>query len=58
MYKSLNDRVLTGVCGGIGEYFSIPSVFIRLAFAVAFAFFGAGLLLYILLFLVMSNEPS
>jgi phage shock protein C len=53
MKLSLNSRIIFGVCGGIGEKYGIDPIFIRLLFVFAFLWFGAGLLLYVLLALLM-----
>jgi phage shock protein C len=52
--KSKKDRMLFGVCGGLGEYFGIDPTFIRLAFA-ALALHGIGIFLYILLAIIMPS---
>lgn len=52
--KSKKDRMLFGVCGGLGEYFGIDPTFIRLAFA-ALALHGIGIFLYILLAILMPS---
>jgi|GEM_PF-315106 phage shock protein C len=52
--KSKKDRMLFGVCGGLGEYFGIDPTFIRLAFA-ALALQGIGIFLYILLAILMPS---
>jgi phage shock protein PspC (stress-responsive transcriptional regulator) len=58
LVKSKKDRMLFGVCGGIGEYFGIDSTIIRLIF-VGLAFLnGFGLLLYIILAIIMPSEES
>lgn len=50
------NRVLFGVCGGLGEYFNIDPIWFRVGFLVALFGFGAGLLLYLILALLMPNE--
>jgi phage shock protein PspC (stress-responsive transcriptional regulator) len=58
--RSRDDRMIAGVCGGLGRYFGIDPVIFRVA-AVALVFVGgAGLLLYLAaLFLVPSDgEPT
>lgn len=53
MYKSSRNRILTGVCGGIGEYFNIDPTIVRLIFLVlTFAGFS-GVLVYIIAALIM-----
>ena len=59
LYRSNNDALIAGVCGGIAEYFKIDSNIVRLIFVV-FGIFGAGVLVYILLwiFLPYSTEEN
>jgi len=56
--KSKTDRVLSGVCGGLAEYFGIDPVFVRVAFVVLAMIDGAGVLLYIILAVIMPGEES
>lgn len=42
LYRSRQDRMISGVCGGLGEYFNIDATLIRLAF-VAFTFISWGI---------------
>ncbi len=53
LYRSNTNRVLGGVCGGIGEYFNIDPVLIRLAFVIAIFGFGMSLIVYPILWLVI-----
>lgn len=56
--RSREDRVLGGVCGGLGRYFNTDPIFFRIG-AIALAFIGgAGLLLYLAALLLMPNEQS
>lgn len=56
--KSRNDRMLTGVCGGIAEYFGIDATIIRVIFALLVLSGGTGLLIYILLAVVMPERED
>ncbi len=58
LYRSEKDRMIAGVCGGLGEYFGIDPVLIRLAFVVVTLVGGAGVLAYIVLWIVMPTESS
>lgn len=49
--KSERDKWIGGVCGGLGEHTPIPSWSWRFVFTFLFLFGGAGLLLYILLWI-------
>ena len=57
-YKS-NDKKISGVCGGIGEYFDIDPIVIRVIYLLLSIFSAGfpGLLLYIILALVIPNRP-
>lgn len=52
-YRSKSDRIIAGVCGGLGEYLKIDSVFFRVAFVLAAFFGGSGILIYLILALVI-----
>lgn len=52
--KSLTDRKICGVCGGIAEYLNIDATVIRLLMA-AFGIFGAGVLFYIVAAIIMPD---
>lgn len=59
LYRSLENRMFAGVCGGIGEFFGLDATLIRVAY-VALSVFSAGfpgLLLYILLVLIIPERP-
>lgn len=57
LYRSRTDRMVGGVCGGLGEFFNVDPVLIRLAFAFAIVLLGTGFLLYIILWIVIPEEP-
>ncbi len=46
--KSSTNKMITGVCGGIGETFDIDPVLVRLGWCLLTIFAGSGLLLYII----------
>jgi phage shock protein PspC (stress-responsive transcriptional regulator) len=53
LFRDPDDKVLGGVCSGIGAYFGIDAIWLRLFFAFLFFGFGTGLLLYIILWIVI-----
>jgi phage shock protein PspC (stress-responsive transcriptional regulator) len=56
--RSRDDRVVGGVCGGLGRYFNIDPLFFRIG-AVALAFAGgAGLLLYLAALILVPSEDA
>lgn len=58
LHKSATNRVIAGVCGGLGEYFDVDPTFVRLLFVVLAIFQGIGILAYIVLWIVMPRASS
>ena len=58
LYRSGKNRMLAGVCGGIAEYYGWDPTMVRLALAIITLVWGAGLLLYIIAWLVMPKNPA
>ncbi|GAB4176899.1 MAG: hypothetical protein Kow00108_12320 [Calditrichia bacterium] len=58
LYRSKNDRVLAGVCGGLADYFEIDANLIRFLFIVFIFFSGIGLLLYIASIFIIPEEET
>lgn len=58
LYRSRNEKMVFGVCGGLGEYFGIDPTFIRLGFACVSLFCGVGVIAYILAALIMPQRPE
>ncbi|MCL2417417.1 MAG: PspC domain-containing protein [Bacteroidales bacterium] len=56
--RSKEHRVIAGICGGIAEYFSIDPVLIRLIFLVMAVFGGAGIILYIIAWIIMPERGA
>lgn len=55
--RSRRDRVIAGVCGGLGEFFGISPTWFRLAMLLALLPGGVpGLLLYLILWIVIPGE--
>ena len=57
-YRSRTDRVIWGVCGGLGEYFGVDSNLIRTLFVVLTLGSGVGLVAYIILALIVPESPK
>ena len=59
LYRSVTNRQLAGVCGGLGEYFNIDPTLIRLLVAVlAIGGVGTGILFYIIAWIVIPEAPT
>ena len=53
IYRSKKDRIITGVCGGIGKYFKVDPTLIRLFWIFATLLWGAGLVAYIIAWIII-----
>lgn len=58
LYKSRQDKVIDGVCGGLGEYFGVDPVVVRIVFVILTLWGGAGIILYILGMLLIPEATS
>ncbi len=58
LYRSRNDRLLGGVCGGLGTFLAIDSTIIRLIVAASVIFLGVTPLIYVLLWIIIPLEPE
>jgi phage shock protein PspC (stress-responsive transcriptional regulator) len=58
LFRDPDDKVLGGVCSGLGHYFGIEPKWVRLLFLIVFFFAGAGLLVYIVLWIVLPKAKT
>jgi phage shock protein C len=57
LVRSRSDHMLAGVAGGLAEHLNMDSTLIRLIFVVLTLAGGPGLLIYLILWLIMPEEP-
>ncbi len=58
LYRSQENRMIGGVCGGIAEYFNIDPNLMRLLFVVLTFLGGSGILIYIASLIIIPNNPD
>ena len=58
MYKSNENKMVDGVCGGIAEYFDIDSTLVRLGWVLFCALGSSGILAYIIAAIVIPRRPE
>lgn len=58
LYRSETNKMLGGVCGGLGEVFDIDPTVIRVLFLIALFFGGSGFLLYLILWIVIPTKSK
>ena len=54
--RSTSDKMIGGVAGGLADYFTIDPLVVRMGFAVATLFSGAGLLAYLALLIFVPSD--
>lgn len=58
LYRSRSDRMIGGICGGMGDYLNLDSTVVRLLFVIlAFASAGMAVAAYIIMLFVIPEEP-
>jgi phage shock protein C len=59
LYRSDTDKVFAGICGGLGEYFSIDATVLRLGWLLMVIFSGIfpGLVAYGLAIVLIPRKP-
>jgi len=56
LYRSKKNRVIAGVCGGVAEYFDVDPTIVRLAWIVFSLLWGAGILAYIIAWIIVPEQ--
>ncbi len=58
LYRSRNERMIAGVCGGLAERFGIDPTIVRLLFVLFFFLGGSALLVYVVMWLIVPLAPA
>jgi len=56
LYRSKSNKIIAGVCGGIGKYFGVDPVLVRLLWVLFTLMGGAGILAYIITWIIIPKE--
>ena len=54
--RSPDDKVIAGVCGGLGRYLGVDSVLLRIAFVILAVAGGGGILIYVVAWILIPEE--
>jgi len=57
LYRSKDERMIWGICGGMANYFDFDPTIIRVLWVISLFFGGFGILAYIVLRFVIPLEP-
>jgi phage shock protein C len=58
LYRSREERMLAGVCGGLGSYFAVDPTLVRVLFVLFGLVVGGGILAYLILWILIPLEPE
>lgn len=58
IYRSEDNKIMGGVCGGLGEYFNLDPNVIRVIFVLLAVFGGSGFLIYIILWIMLPSKSQ
>ncbi|MCT4787327.1 PspC domain-containing protein [Exiguobacterium aestuarii] len=58
LYKDENNKMIAGVCSGLGNYLGVDVTIMRVLFVAMALLGGPGLLIYIVLAIIMKKPPS
>ncbi len=56
LYRSYRNKMVFGVCGGIGEYFNVDPVIIRLIWLASIFWLGGGVIAYLIAAVIIPAE--
>lgn len=58
LYRSRSNKMIAGVCGGLGEYLEIDPTIIRLMMAISAVFVFTGAIIYVIAWFVMPVDET
>ena len=57
-FRNPDDKILGGVCSGISAYFGVDPLWLRLITVIAVLFFGTGILIYLILWIIIPEAKT
>lgn len=57
LYRSRKNRMIAGICGGIGEYFSVDPTLVRVGLVIISLLPGPSVIFYVLAWIVIPEAP-
>ena len=59
LYRSVDNKMISGVCGGIADYFRWDATIVRIAYVLLSIFtIFSGVLIYIIMWLIIPKNPD
>lgn len=56
LFRSTKNKLIAGVCGGIGEYLGIDPTIIRILWIALTLLYGFGILLYLIMWVIVPKQ--
>lgn len=57
LWREKDNKVIAGICGGLGHYFNLDPILFRFAFVALLFAGGSSIFIYIILWIVLPTEP-
>lgn len=57
LYRSRTEKIFGGVCGGLAQSLNMDTFVVRLIFVILFLFAGGGILIYLIMWIALPEEP-
>ncbi len=58
LYRTKDEKMIAGVCGGIAKYFQVDPSLVRIAVVLLCMYAGTGLLVYLIAAFIIPEEPA
>jgi len=58
LFRDTDNRILGGVLAGLAHYFKIDTIWVRLIFILLIFFYGTGILLYFVLWIIIPSAKT
>lgn len=58
LYRSRTNKMIAGICGGLGDYFNVDPTIVRIAFVVISLLPGPSIIFYLLGWIIIPVEPA
>lgn len=58
LHRSTKNKIIAGVCAGLGVYFNIDPNVVRIVFIVLLLFGGLPIIIYLIIWLIAPEEPT
>jgi len=58
LYRSRDEKMIAGICGGLAEHFQVDPTWIRLIFILMFFLGGSAFIFYLIMWFIVPVRPE